>query len=195
MALLGGCEGINGRVLLCELPWLIYYYYFEATELHTEVASSLACSRSFILLLLIRMIASRASCFVLKKENSNHHIHKHCFLSIPHFFFRTYFVLAESGGWFASIMSRFLFKKVLSLSQALLLSFAFCFTQRFSWHPFVCAVCHSKSRVLWMEIRRSPMGVYLTPYAHAFSTVTWRHLVLHVQKKNRTRRSLLLREL
>ena len=36
--------------------------------------------------------------------------------------------------------------------------------QRFSWHPFVCAVCHSKSRVLWMEIRRSRMGAFLTSY-------------------------------
>ena len=68
------------------------------------------------------------------------------------------------------------------------------FPQRFSWHLFVCAVCHSKSPVLWMEIRRSRMGAFLISYAHAFSTVTWRHLVLHA-RKNRTRRSLLFREL
>ena len=39
--------------------------------------------------------------------------------------------------------------------------------QRFSWHPFRCAVCHSKPRVLWMEIRKSRMGAFLTSYAHA----------------------------
>ena len=67
-------------------------------------------------------------------------------------------------------------------------------TQRSSRHPFVCAVCHSKPRVLWLEIRRSRMSAFLTSYAHAFCTVTWRDLVLHVQK-NRKRRSLLYREL
>ena len=67
-------------------------------------------------------------------------------------------------------------------------------TQWFSRHPFVCAVCHSKPRVLWMEIRRSRMSAFLTSYAHAFCTVTWRDLVLHV-RKNRKRRSLLYREL
>ena len=66
--------------------------------------------------------------------------------------------------------------------------------QRFSRHPFVCAVCHSKPRVLWMEIRRSRMSAFLTSYAHAFCTVTWRDLVLHV-RKNRKRRSLVYREL
>ena len=66
--------------------------------------------------------------------------------------------------------------------------------QRFSRHPFVCAVCHSKPRVLRMEIRRSRMSAFLTSYAHAFCTVTWRDLVLHV-RKNRKRRSLLYREL
>ena len=66
--------------------------------------------------------------------------------------------------------------------------------QRFSRHPFVCAVCHSKPRVLWMEIRRSRLSAFLTTYAHAFCTVTWRDLVLHV-RKNRKRRSLLYREL
>ena len=67
-------------------------------------------------------------------------------------------------------------------------------TQRLSRHPFVCAVCHSKPRVFWMEIRRSRMSAFLTSYAHAFCTVTWRDLVLHV-RKNRKRRSLLYREL
>ena len=67
-------------------------------------------------------------------------------------------------------------------------------TQRCSRHPFVCAVCHSKPPVLCMEIRRSRMSAFLTSYAHAFCTVTWRDLVLHVQKK-RKRRSLLYREL
>ena len=46
---------------------------------------------SFICCLLIRMIASQASCFVFqKKKNSSHRIHKHCSLSIPLFsnFFR-----------------------------------------------------------------------------------------------------------
>ena len=45
---------------------------------------------SFICCLLIRMIASQASCFVFHKKNSNHRIHKHCSLSIPFFsnFFR-----------------------------------------------------------------------------------------------------------
>ena len=38
--------------------------------------------------------------------------------------------------------------------------------------PFVCAVCHSKPRVLLIEIRRSRMGAFLTSYAHAFCTVT-----------------------
>ena len=66
--------------------------------------------------------------------------------------------------------------------------------QRFSGHPFVCAVCHSKPRVLWMEIRRSRMSAFLTSYAHVFCTVTWRDLVLHV-RKYRKRRSLLYREL
>ena len=41
---------------------------------------------SFICCLLIRMIASQASCFVFQKKNANHHIHKHCSLSIPLFF-------------------------------------------------------------------------------------------------------------
>ena len=67
-------------------------------------------------------------------------------------------------------------------------------SQRFSRHPFVCAVCHSKPRVLWMEIRRSRMSAFLTSYAYAFCTVTWRDLVLHV-RKNRKRRSLFYREL
>ena len=67
-------------------------------------------------------------------------------------------------------------------------------TQWFSRHPFVCAVCYSKPRVFWMEIRRSRMSAFLTSYAHAFCTVTWRDLVLHV-RKNRKRRSLLYREL
>ena len=67
-------------------------------------------------------------------------------------------------------------------------------SQRSSRHPFVCAVCHSKPRVLWMEIRRSRMSAFLTSYAHAFCTVTWRDLELHVQK-NRKRRSLLYHEL
>ena len=66
-------------------------------------------------------------------------------------------------------------------------------SQWFSRHPFVCAVCHSKPRVLRMEIRRSRMSAFLTSYAHAFCTVTWRDLVLHVWK-NRKRRSLLYRE-
>ena len=57
--------------------------------------------------------------------------------------------------------------------------------------PFVCAVCHSKSRVLWMEIRRSLMGTFLTSYAHAFSTVIWRHFVLHVRKKQNAKKSSL----
>ena len=64
-------------------------------------------------------------------------------------------------------------------------------SQRSSRHPFVCAVCHSKPRVLWMEIRRSRMSTFLTSYAHAFCTVTWRDLVLHVQKKQKAKKSSL----
>ena len=60
---------------------------------------------SFICCLLIRMIASQASCFVFQKKYSNHRIHKHCSLSIP--FFLTSFVFADSDGWFTSIMFSF----------------------------------------------------------------------------------------
>ena len=40
-----------------------------------------------------------------------------------------------------------------------------------------------------MEIRRSRMGAFLTSYAHAFCTVTWRDLVLHVRKKQKAKKS------
>ena len=52
---------------------------------------------SFICCLLIRMIASQASCFVFQKTNSDHRIHKHCSLSIP-LFFLTSFVFADLDG-------------------------------------------------------------------------------------------------
>ena len=57
--------------------------------------------------------------------------------------------------------------------------------RRFSWHPFVCAVCRSKPWVSWMEISRLRVGAFLTSDEHAFSAVTWRHLVLHVRKTER----------
>ena len=53
------------------LPFNFFFFYFLT---------------SFICCLLIRMIASQASCFVFQKKNSNHRIHKHCSLSIPLFF-------------------------------------------------------------------------------------------------------------
>ena len=54
------------------LPFNFFFYLYFLT--------------SFICCLLIRMIASQASCFVFQKKNSNHRIHKHCSLSIPLFF-------------------------------------------------------------------------------------------------------------
>ena len=35
------------------------------------------------------------------------------------------------------------------------------------------------------------MGAFLTSYEHAFSTVAWRHLVLHVRKKQNAKKSSL----
>ena len=52
------------------LPFNFFFFYFLT---------------SFICCLLIRMIASEASCFVFEKKKSNHRIHKHVLFQSPFF--------------------------------------------------------------------------------------------------------------
>ena len=145
MAILGGCEGIHGRVLPCELPWHIYCLGCHKSYAPKFVAVW-PCSHSFILLtraaqrwrtcLVFPRMAqstlsvscgmgpsaitswwSRASCFVFQK-NFYHHIHKQCCLSTFFFLLSDFLhlLLIDSHDCFTSIMFCLSKKKILIIA-------------------------------------------------------------------------------
>ena len=78
-------ELVIKSVMFC-LSNIFFYHHIHKQCYHSTFFFFFNFLSSFICCLLIRMIASQASCFVFQKKNSNHRIHKHCSLSIPLFF-------------------------------------------------------------------------------------------------------------